>query len=1058
MSQTLTEFPAKRAITEWRAFALTIVGILSLSIHSREARAQERDSKPQAAQSSSLARYAPRQDLFFYLEFQGLDSHPDAWRKSAAFKLLNDTKLGVLLEDLAMQGIEMYQSSVPPENRVKASQVIETVKHVAQHGFLVAAWGKDVKKRKGVIVIRDGDRPEVRRLWDTFANSHKSRNMLGAATEVQKTGRMLHLLDVQGASWWSEGRDLVIAHDPLGVLATLDGKQESAAAHPVRQALLQDENGFGPVAAGFFDFGGLPPLPPEAVALGLDGLKRVELRWGFQDDAIMTVLRFLAPAPRRGALALVDQPTFEINSLPPLPAGLTGFTALSIDFAKTYDQVADLVKRADPQGAARVSGFEELARRQLGLDLRKELIGHLGPKVAFYAEASEQPGAPNPAVALMQQFGGYTLATQVDEDAAVAGALERVVKGINEFLRLQGEAARRNQPGGAPPTPPAQLRKIDGQSPAYVLDFPPGPQAAQLAAIFQPTLLLGKNQLILSASTAAALRAATEGPRWRPSDRHAPVVRRLPGSLVFLNVSDPGETLPGFIENLPAVAQQMNGMLMPAVQAAREAAHRAQCVNNLKLIALAMHNYESANGAFPAAAITDKQGKPLLSWRVAILPYLEQGPLYKKFKLDEPWDSPNNKALLENMPQAFQCPSRGPGEPFTTTYQVFTGNGALFDLGKVTRIAAVTDGTSNTIMAVEADRSVPWTKPDDLSFDPQAALAALGASSSHPGGFNVAMADGSVRFIGSTIDRILFRALVTRSGGELINAGAIPGAARPANQGLARGGIQVDPEKIPRAAELRPLLFPSSTAVTVDPQGASIVLRDPFPSISSPAASGVMIALLLPAVQAAREAARRSQCINNLKQIALAMHNYESVNGSFPPAAITDKQGKALLSWRVAILPFIEAGDLYQKFKLDEPWDSPHNQALLKEMPQTYRCPSRATAEPFTTGYQGFIGNRAFFESSKGTKLAEITDGTSNTLMVIEAKQAVPWTKPDDVPFNPTVARALFGAGSSHPGGFNGCMADGSVRFISSAVNLEVLRALITRNGGEVVNLAVPRR
>ena len=123
---------------------------------------------------------------------------------------------------------------------------------------------------------------------------------------------------------------------------------------------------------------------------------------------------------------------------------------------------------------------------------------------------------------------------------------------------------------------------------------------------------------------------------------------------------------------------------------------------------------------------------------------------------------------------------------------------------------------------------------------------------------------------------------------------------------MAGGGIHIDPEKIPRATELRPLLFPSSSALTVDQQGASLVLRDPFPSISSPAASGVMVALLLPAVQSAREAARRAQCVNNLKQIGLAMHNYESANGVFPPAAITDKQGKALLSWRVAILPYIE--------------------------------------------------------------------------------------------------------------------------------------------------------
>src|SRR5208337_936304 len=106
----------------------------------------------------------------------------------------------------------------------------------------------------------------------------------------------------------------------------------------------------------------------------------------------------------------------------------------------------------------------------------------------------------------------------------------------------------------------------------------------------------------------------------------------------------------------------------------------------------------------------------------------------------------------------------------------------------------------------------------------------------------------------------------------------------------------------------------------------------------------VLIALLLPAVQSAREAARRAQCVNNIKQIMLAMHNYISANNAFP-RDITDKNGKPLLSWRVAILPYVEQGVLFDKFKLDEPWDSPHNQELLKYMPLVYQCPSRASAQ-----------------------------------------------------------------------------------------------------------------
>ena len=284
--------------------------------------------------------------------------------------------------------------------------------------------------------------------------------------------------------------------------------------------------------------------------------------------------------------------------------------------------------------------------------------------------------------------------------------------------------------------------------------------------------------------------------------------------------------------------------------------------------------------------------------------------------------------------------------------------------------------------------------------------------------------------------------------------GLLPPAAQAAPRGRPRGrrSLHVDPAKVPRAAELRPLLFPASTALVVDREGARFVLRESIPSISSPGTTGVLIALLLPAVQAAREAARRAQCVNNLKQIGLAMHNYASANDAFPGPAITDKQGKALLSWRVAILPYIEQQELYNKFKLDEPWDSPHNKALLKEMPSTYVCPSRAAGEPFTTTYRVFTGKGALFEDGKGTKIADITDGTSNTLMVVEAKEAVPWTMPDDLPFDPAAAPSLFGAGSTHPGGFNALFADGSVRFIKTSISLQMFRALITRAGGEVVN------
>lgn len=129
-----------------------------------------------------------------------------------------------------------------------------------------------------------------------------------------------------------------------------------------------------------------------------------------------------------------------------------------------------------------------------------------------------------------------------------------------------------------------------------------------------------------------------------------------------------------------------------------------------------------------------------------------------------------------------------------------------------------------------------------------------------------------------------------------------------------------------------------------------------------------------------------------------------------------------------------------------------HNKALLKEMPTLYSCPNRVKPEPFTTTYQVLVGKTAMFEKDQDVGVPDITDGTSNTLLVVEAKKGVPWTKPDDLTFDPAAAASLCGAGSTHPGGFNAAMGDGSVRFIKDTINLQTFRNLTTRNGGEVVS------
>jgi hypothetical protein len=174
------------------------------------------------------------------------------------------------------------------------------------------------------------------------------------------------------------------------------------------------------------------------------------------------------------------------------------------------------------------------------------------------------------------------------------------------------------------------------------------------------------------------------------------------------------------------------------------AINQSLSTRNLRHIGLAVHNYHDAHGRM-SADITDKAGKPILSWRVLLLPYLEQDKLYKEFKLDEPWDSKHNKKLLAKMPDVFRSPRVRVRDRSNTVYQVFTGREALFGRGVVARLATISDGTSNTILAVESSTAVPWTKPGGIPFDRAKAVPDIGkAYGKRP---LAVMCDGSVRVL-----------------------------------------------------------------------------------------------------------------------------------------------------------------------------------------------------------------------------------------------------------------------------------------------------------------------
>ncbi len=222
-------------------------------------------------------------------------------------------------------------------------------------------------------------------------------------------------------------------------------------------------------------------------------------------------------------------------------------------------------------------------------------------------------------------------------------------------------------------------------------------------------------------------------------------------------------------------------LMWPPRSKVRETPPRVRALMNLNGIGVALHDYHDAYKELPPAVVKDKSGRPLYSWRVLLLPFLEHGPLYRRFKLDEPWNSPHNKQLLEPTPACYR-PETGGWEhlPTMTHYLAFVGPGTAFERDGLTW-KDFRKGLSNTLLVVEAAEPVPWSKPVDLVYDPGKPLPKLGVGFTKPRyflgfrvggkpGFNACFADASVRFISNETDEGKIRGLITRVGGEKVDA------------------------------------------------------------------------------------------------------------------------------------------------------------------------------------------------------------------------------------------------------------------------------------------------
>jgi len=749
-------------------------------------------AQPTATSDMPLARFVPRDNLIFYVDFDGLDAHAEAWQKTAAYKMLNQTPLGVMLEEVAAQLLDKALESLP-NRKLTGAEIVTLVKLMARKGWVLAlnANQKVANPFVGTLVLRGAAAKdkEIKSITSRLIGT-----LMGPEPKPRierKAGRVLVVVPRGSAAdagwvWWPEKEDLVIGFmQPSisdAIIAALDNKVPSAADHAILKELARPEGSFVPLMTAILDPTVAPAEPKTKMTQFFDqlksttGLSRLDYRWGFDDDALMSVSRLMAPAPRKPALAIFDQPPLDTKDLIPMPEGVESFVMLSLSPAKALEAVSQI----GPPGEVKekIDEFMERVRSQSRIDFDKDLLSNFGPRMAIYlapgrsAATDEAPQTPaglaglDPMAMLSSLQGALpkpALVAELRDPVAFGKALDSIMLTVNKELKAQAmekaaEDAAADEAGKAPggqgpaqargfgrggggaegpagrparkrslkDTPAPEFRLMPGNVKIYMLSVPTDSPLKILPPGVRPTIRMEGNHIAFS-STSEAARAALDTVKkkgWEPGPDVEQALSHLPPGPIFLAVGDPRETVPSLLACLPGTLQaQINS-------------------------AIAL----SAGGSPGARPGGMGPGQPGAG----------------------PGSGPGGSAPGSGGPRG----STSFGQPGMSGRPGFPGGSGGF--------------------------GVP-------------------GGSGAPGGF------GS------------------------------PGAPAP-NTSAAAGGSQdamiqlkVDPAKLPKAEELKALMFPATLAVVVDDTSIRLVSRESFPNVVSGLGMGAIGgALLAPAVQAAR--------------------------------------------------------------------------------------------------------------------------------------------------------------------------------------------------------------
>ncbi|WP_165227235.1 hypothetical protein [Aquisphaera insulae] len=739
---------------------------------------------PAPSASTSLARYVPKDNLLFHLNFDGLDAHAEAWQKTAAYKMLTTTPLGAMLEEVAAQLLDRAMENASSK-RLTGAEVVTLLETIAHKGFSFSLNVPQVKGSPGaaMVVFRGLAAKENRLLTSKALGS-----LMGAErprTERRK-GRFVVLLNESGSAWWAEKEDIVIGPSKASIdyiIDVVEGKIPSAVDHAVDKQLSQPEESFRPVLTFFVSELGVTDRPLSQLEIFLVNLKeklgitRLDYRWGFDNDALMSVLRLTAPAPRKPALAMFDQPKLDLKQIMPVPEGVDSFATVSASPEKILQAIAEIGPPGEMR--ARLDEVMEKLKGQTKLNIEKDLLGNLGPRMMFYmapgrsaaaTDESPKPSADPMAMlsSLQSVFPKPTLVAELRDPVAFTRALESVVIAVNKELKAMAvekaaamsaeDANANNTPngpeggrgrGGAAEgagrrksnkeTPAPELRLSPGPVKTYMLIVPPdSPIKLNLPGV-RPTIRLEGKYIAIS-TTSEAARVALEAVKkkeWKPTPDVAQALDHAPANSILVAVDDSRSTTPAILASLPGTLQTQ--------------------INTI----IAM-----------GAAQPGQPGQP-------------QGG--------------------------------SPGAPANAGAPPAVPGGSNFGNRKLGRLG---QGGPN------AEGFDPGGQPPPAGYPGAGGSQGAPMSQSYPG----------------------------------MGRQPQPGGGNNGNATApAMIEIKVDPAKLPRAEDLKALMFPGTMSVSVDDQAIKLVSRESFPNLVAGLAAGSAgTAMLMPAVQAARRAAQEA--------------------------------------------------------------------------------------------------------------------------------------------------------------------------------------------------------